>query len=837
MSVAVRERPASHRTQGGGLPARRAVARWAFRLLRREWRQQLLILALITVAVAATVVGATIATNTRIPPGANFGSARDMATFGGSGPQVTTAIAALRRHFGQVEVIENSMLSVPGSVQTYDLRAQNPHGPFGQPMLTLVSGRFPAGPHQVALTSGLASQFRLAIGDAWRQGGTVRRVVGIVVNPQNLLDAFALVPPGQITTPAQVTVLFDARGRVLVSIGTSVQMRGSGSPGNVLNPETISLAAATLGMLLIAMVGVGGFAVLAQRRLRSIGLLGAQGATDRNIALVVRANGVATGIAGALAGGVLGLVIWLAYRPQAEASTHHLIGPFHLPWLVIGLSMGLAVVAAYIAAARPAKAIARVPIVAALAGQPPAPREARRWALPAGLASLVVAFFLIGLASANAARNGSSKLFSGLLLGLVALAAGVALVSPACLGGLAKLGGRAPVVLRLALRDLARYRARSGAALGAISLSVLIAAIICVASAARYGDVLDYAGPNLAANQIVVQPPVFGPDSAQTGPKKSFTRAQLASMTAGAHRIAALLGSREVITLETTGVTLRRAVPGRAWNGDVYVATPKLLRAFGISAAQVGRGADILTMRPGLATLSNMQLLYGAVPVGRPGAQQTTWPCPPRSCLANPKIEEVTALPSGTSAPNTVITEHAVHQFGVRTSATGWLIQTPNSLTAAQISAAEQAAATTGLAVETRNSIPSLSEITDAATVAGILLALGILAMSVGLVRSETAGDLRTLSATGASSGMRRTLTAATAGALAFTGAVVGMAGGYLAAIGFFRTSKLDGLSSLGSIPVANLLLILVGMPAVAVIGGWLLGGREPAAIGRPPTN
>jgi putative ABC transport system permease protein len=35
--------------------ARRAVIRWAVRLLRREWRQQLLILALITVAVAATV--------------------------------------------------------------------------------------------------------------------------------------------------------------------------------------------------------------------------------------------------------------------------------------------------------------------------------------------------------------------------------------------------------------------------------------------------------------------------------------------------------------------------------------------------------------------------------------------------------------------------------------------------------------------------------------------------------------------------------------------------------------------------------------------------------------
>ena len=48
-------------------------------------------------------------------------------------------------------------------------------------------------------------------------------------------------------------------------------------------------------MLLIALVAVGGFTVLAQRRLRSLGMLGALGATDRNIRLVVRVNGVLVG--------------------------------------------------------------------------------------------------------------------------------------------------------------------------------------------------------------------------------------------------------------------------------------------------------------------------------------------------------------------------------------------------------------------------------------------------------------------------------------------------------------------------------------------------------------
>jgi len=310
-----------------------------------------------------------------------------------------------------------------------------------------------------------------------------------------------------------------------------------------------------------------------------------------------------------------------------------------------------------------------------------------------------------------------------------------------------------------------------------------------------------------------------------------LTGAQLAAMAAEARGIAASLGSRDVVQLETTDSALQHNASGRSWAGTLYLATPQLLRAYGITAAQVSPDAEILSMRPGLSTMTNMQFLYGATKFGPVGNS----PCSPSYCLANPKIEEVSALPSGTSAPNTVVTEHAVRQFHLTTTTAGWLIQSPGSLTAGQISAAQRTAAATGLTVETRNSIPTSAEILDAATVFGILLALGILAMSVGLLRSETASDLRTLTATGAGSTARRAISAATAGALAFTGAVVGIVAAYIAAIGFFRTSQLDTLSSLTSLPVANLLLILVGMPVIAVLGGWLLGGREPSAIGRRP--
>ena len=859
MSTALRERPARTRAGNGGVPARRAVTRWAWRLFRREWRQQLLVLALIIVAVAATVLGAAVATNTPPPTNAGFGTAGDLATFQARDPHLATQIAVLRHHFGRVDVIENQTVAIPGSISTYNLRAQDPHGPFGQPMLSLVTGHYPTGPGQVAVTDGVAATFNLTIGDVWHQGGKARQVVGIVENPQSLLDEFALVAPGQVSAPTQVTVLFNAPGvavannrlQGLASLGPNVSTPGSASSSNVLNPETIVLALATVGMLLIALVSVGGFTVLAQRRLRSLGMLGALGATDKNIRLVVRANGVVVGVVGTLTGAALGLAAWLAYRPRLEMSAHHVIGAFALPWVVIVPAMVLAVVATFLAASRPARTITRVPIVTALSGRPAPPKRVRRSALP-GVILLVAAFVLLLLTGRS---HGSGGGMLELVLGFVALIVAVILLSPLCLATLARLGWHAPIAVRLALRDLSRYRARSGSALAAISLGVLIAVVICVESAARFGNVLDYAGPNLASNQLIIYTPngPYGPHGPGSGSSGAGTGSKLRSMAARAHGIAAALGSHDMIQLDTTSASLQHAAPGRSWSGPVYVATPSLLRAFGIKTSEIDPAADILTMRPGLSSLSKMQLNYAGSssqvqvvpgngssssgPGGGPpgGHGQETFPCPKNGCLANPVIQEVSALPSGTSAPNTVITEHAVHELHLQVTTSGWLIQTPSPPTASQINSARLTAAAAGMTVETKSSAPTSAEIINWATVFGILLALGILAMSVGLIRSETASDLRTLAATGASSTTRRTLTAATAGALALLGAGLGTAAGYVAAIAYSSGSSLDGLSSLSNVPVQNLLIILVGMPLIAAAVGWLLAGREPAAIAHQP--
>ena len=118
-----------------GAPGRRAVLRWTWRLFRRKWRQQLLVLILVTVGVAAAVAGSAMAVNADADPDAEFGTA-------GAHPNRRFRPAACarrsrppREQVGTVDAIWITAADVPGVAEPIELRAQDPQGPFGQPML------------------------------------------------------------------------------------------------------------------------------------------------------------------------------------------------------------------------------------------------------------------------------------------------------------------------------------------------------------------------------------------------------------------------------------------------------------------------------------------------------------------------------------------------------------------------------------------------------------------------------------------------------------------------------------------------------------------------------
>jgi len=389
----------------------------------------------------------------------------------------------------------------------------------------------------------------------------------------------------------------------------------------------------------------------------------------------------------------------------------------------------------------------------------------------------------------------------------------------------------------LPLREAPRDRERErlpGAALAAVTFAVFLATGICVVASVQFEDVLNWTGPNLSGSQLIVyaNPPQNGPLA------NALSSTQLTESEHHVSSLATSLGARAAMPLEVTGATLYQAgaQTHRNFSGTVYVATPQLLATYGITAGQIAPGTDILTMRPGMASLPDMELTWGDYglqqgPGGFTHKDSVLPSCTLSSdCLATPRMQTISSLPGGTSAPNTVITQYAVSKYQLQTHLAGWLIQAPAPLTAAQASAARQFALTYGATVETESASLGPGEIADGATALGIVIALGVLAASVGLIRSETAPDLRTLTATGASTTTRRT----TAAALGLLGAILGMAGAMTAGLAWARSS----LSVVfGDVPLTDVLILLPRLPLTAAAAGWLLAGREPKVIARQPLD
>ena len=517
MSTALEGLPDLDADAGSGIVARRAVIRWGWRLFRREWRQQLLVLGLLTVAVAATIWGASVVTNSQIPPGyPTFGTGAAQVTLPGTDPQLAADIAAIAGRWGPADLIEKQNITT-GTRQSVQLRAESPHGHYNAPLLGLVSGTYPAGPGQVALTSQVATRYGAHVGGTWHAAGTTWQVTGIVQDPSNLADQFALVAPGQIRHPSQVIMLLGpAAAQELLSDQTvpgvpaaTVSVPTQQVSG--VSPAVLILVVEVLGLAFIGLVSVASFSVMAQRRLRALGMLSAIGATERNLRLVMIAGGLVVGVAAALAGAVLGLAAWIAYAPTVQRDTGHAVDAAHLPWWAFAIGIVLAIATSALASRRPAKTMAAVPVVAALSGRPAPPKAVHRSALPgvivfaAGLACLASAGGLNGVAGGDGRRRRGNGHALFLLAGLVITITGICLLAPLAISVLAAgAGPRLPVAIRIALRDLVRYRARSGAALAATTFAVFLAMGICVVASIRFDNPLNWIGPDLSSSQVTV---------------------------------------------------------------------------------------------------------------------------------------------------------------------------------------------------------------------------------------------------------------------------------------------------------------------------------------------
>ena len=833
--------------------ARRSLSRWAVRLALREWKQRVLIVLLVAVASAATLLGIAVASTAGGTPNAGiYGTASTLIQLPGDTHGLAGDVATIEKAYGQSSVVYDEPI-VTGQAGGADLRAQDPSAPYTRVLLALDSGRYPSGPGEVAVTAGLAQLYGLTTGSTWHvpagsgaEAGRAFTVSGIVEDPSNLLDEFALVAPGQLARPGQL----GSAGQVRIFLGESLDSAAASAAGDVipknavvtapippdtiLSPATIVLIVSVVGLVFIGLVATAAFTVMAQRRQRALGMLASLGATEADVRFVLIADGLFAGLAGAVIGAAAALAGWLWYYPHLATATAHRIDPFSLPWAAVIIGLLLAVATSVIAALWPGRSVSRVPAVAAISGRVEPPQLVSRSLRP-GLIFLAAGLFVL-LFSGGANGNGGAGFV--VIAGLLSCEIASALLAPFIVDKLARLAWRAPLASRLALRDLARYRSRSGAALAAVSFAVFIATVAIVLASVQFHNALNYAGPNLAANQLVLYNPGNNPTSYQPGQltppgKLAATEKQADALAAQLRAPAPVelevavsqnIASQRQPTLNQTGAII--SLHGQGSGGQLYVATPALLTAFGITAGEVNPGADILTMRGGLPSTGNLALVSGSF------LAQSAPGCPAGMCILNPVIQKISLLPSGTSAPNTVITEQAATALHEKIVPVAWLIQAPSAISPAEVNAARQAALGLGTTVESHAGELSLGEIANGATVGGLLLALGVLAMTVGLIRSETLRDLRTLTAAGAGGRTRRALTGVTTGAIGFLGAALGTVAGFLAVLSWAHSNLLQVF---GNVPWTDVGLLVIGMPLIGAIAGWLLGGRQPSAVSRQP--
>jgi putative ABC transport system permease protein len=761
---------------------------------------------LLVVAVGAAVCGSAMAVNAQHDDRSLFGDADTVVRVDGSDvDSVHDAIAAVQAQFGRAEAIRHTPLEVPGSSAVLDLRGQDPGGQLGGPTLALRDGRYPETRDEVALTDHAAELYRADIGASIDVAGEARTVVGIVENPLDLDSEFVLELPDDTVPSEFVSVLTSVDGREITpdAIPGQVGLMRLDDFRDTAAPIVVMAIAAVL--TLVGLVAAAGFLVAAQRRQRQLGMLAALGGSQRDLRLVMVANGVVVGIVAAVAGTVGGTIVWFQARHAAERAAAKRIARFDLPWTLVALTAVLAVATAAFAAWWPARQVSRLPIMTALSGRPTRPRPVHRpIAVALALVAIGVAFVVVAAPTSDEPRPVL------LCIGLVSVVLGAVSISPATVRILGVVAKRMPFAPRLALRDLARYQARSAASLSAITLGLGICVAIMAVAAA---NVYPASEGNLSSRQLLVTTSGVG-------------HADADALDDAAGRVLAALGDdvRSVpldlaFDPDATGAAREPISVGEPVDenttrflGPAYVATPDVLAHFGIDASAVDPGTDVLLARHReereieLVDLSERP---------EPGSRVVT--------------TQLVDLPSYSAAPFALVTEAAMQRHGWTAVRAAWFVESTAELTSTQVDAARAAAADAGLRVEVRDAQDALASLRDWTTAAGAALALAIVAMAVGLVRGEAAHDMRTLTATGAAARTRRAVTASTAAALAVLGVALGTVGAYVFLVAAYR-SELDALTPL---PAGQLAALAVGVPVVAALGGWLLAGREPRAFAR----
>ncbi len=497
-------------------------------------------------------------------------------------------------------------------------------------------------------------------------------------------------------------------------------------------PPALGTLVSVLLLAEVALVAGAAYATGIRRRMREIGLLGSNGATDTHVRTIVVGEGIVAGLLGSTLGTAMAVTLLIMGRPLMQRFVDRLLTA---PPVAVADVVGPAVVgvlAATVAAWAPARTASSVPTVAALHGRMPQ-KAPRRWIAPAGLG--LVGFGMLLVIVAKVAFGQGAAIQAG--LGAIFMIGGAALLTGPMISVIGGIADRFRATSRLVLRDAARQRTRASVAMSAVMVVLLAPIIVGVgAGNARAGQAIQ--GLPAPANHVVAigQPGVDGNfDAGYTIPED--VEAVQAVLPESAAALITTLDARVIFQAEAIALqTISRPESLENYERDISgdyraaVGTPSLAAALGeprIAQALESGNAVVLGVEDRSTTLTINDVAIEATEVAIPVAR---W-----------------------AMPRLLLPQSIVDELGLRQAETKALFVTPQPL------ALETANALWDLDVSVSVSPRNVLSIEQALWIglgATFLVILGIIGLITMLSATESDGDLATMVAVGAPPWMRR---------------------------------------------------------------------------------
>jgi putative ABC transport system permease protein len=705
----------------------------------------------------------------------------------------------------------------PGNVQAVSLTDIPLGDPLTAGMLDLREGRALRAPGEVAVSPVVLRELHRQVGDTIQvvEPPLTLRVTGAVLNPADI-DAWVAVTGRGALGP-------DARRSWLISLPRGVEaqsvLRGAGlsliprelatdvasRPSNgVLDPiPTI----AALALMIAALIVAAAFAAGVRREIHDLGLLAAVGGTPAQLRASVLVRGITLGLVGGLTGVALGLLGAVAVYPFLDRFTGRLPHPLVLPAIPLLGAATAAVLAGTAAALFPARFAARVPPLDALHARVPTgppPRHVSR---------LGILAIVLGSALTAAGTRPINNLAVS-LAGLAVLLGGFVACSTAVVAAVEPLARRRlPLAGRVAARQAARTRSRTGPAVAAIT--VALAVPVFVSSVALTGQADDRAHwlPAQGHDQLRISHAARSEGEAPPAAVRAVVAAIPGAVAAPLRQ--ALFPDEQMPVVASR----RPSVSQTEEPSGVYVGGDDLLAALGAHRAAADLAAGKV-VGVGRATIDN-----GRVALHREDFRDNT--ANTARSILDP---EATVLPAAQIDDRPLISIHYVisaseaQRQGLTSYPQGTLVRAPHAITPDELQAARAALAPyPELTVDAGPGTPPQSVTTPLLmllfAVSGAV-ALAVVAAMVALAQAEARTERRTLFAVGASPAVLRGTAAATAGLLALLGGVLAVPAGLLPLAAVYATTP---AAVPLVVPWAGLAVGAVLVPALAAAGSATL--------------